>query len=39
MCGVPYHAVEGYLTRLVSKGYKVASCEQVEDPESCKKES
>ncbi|MBO4982082.1 MAG: DNA mismatch repair protein MutS [Lachnospiraceae bacterium] len=31
MCGVPYHAVEGYLTKLVSKGYKVAICEQVED--------
>ena len=37
MCGVPYHAVEGYLTRLVSKGYKVAICEQVEDPKSCKR--
>ena len=32
MCGVPYHAVEGYLTRLVAKGYKVAICEQMEDP-------
>ena len=32
MCGVPYHAVEGYLSRLVSKGYKVAICEQMEDP-------
>mgnify|MGYP001136194914 CR=1 FL=1 len=32
MCGVPFHAVEGYLSRLVSKGYKVAICEQVEDP-------
>ena len=32
MCGVPYHAVEGYLNRLVSKGYKVAICEQMEDP-------
>lgn len=31
MCGVPYHAVEGYLSRLVAKGYKVAICEQVED--------
>ena len=29
MCGVPYHAVEGYLNKLVSKGYKVAICEQV----------
>lgn len=32
MCGVPFHAVEGYLQRLVQKGYKVAVCEQVEDP-------
>ena len=32
MCGIPYHAVEGYLNRLVAKGYKVAICEQVEDP-------
>ncbi len=32
MCGVPYHAVEGYLTKLVNKGYKVAICEQLEDP-------
>ena len=32
MCGIPYHAVEGYLTKLVSRGYKVAICEQVEDP-------
>jgi len=32
MCGVPYHAVEGYLSKLVSKGYKVAICEQMEDP-------
>ncbi len=32
MCGIPYHAVEGYLSRLVSKGYKVAICEQMEDP-------
>jgi len=31
MCGVPYHAVEGYLNKLVSKGYKVAICEQMED--------
>lgn len=36
MCGVPYHAVDGYLTRLVSKGYKVAICEQVEDPKNAK---
>ena len=32
MCGVPYHAAETYVTRLVKKGYKVAICEQVEDP-------
>ena len=31
MCGVPYHAVESYLNKLVSKGYKVTICEQVED--------
>ena len=31
MCGVPFHAVEGYLTRLVQKGYKVAIAEQMED--------
>ncbi len=32
MCGVPFHAVDGYISRLVTKGYKVAICEQVEDP-------
>ena len=32
MCGVPIHAVSGYISRLVEKGYKVALCEQVEDP-------
>jgi len=36
MCGVPYHAVEGYLNRLVSKGHKVAICEQMEDPRFAK---
>lgn len=36
MCGVPYHAVEAYLNKLVSKGYKVAICEQVEDPKMAK---
>ena len=36
MCGVPYHAVEGYLSKLVAKGYKVAICEQVEDPRLAK---
>ena len=32
MCGVPYHALEGYLSKLVSNGHKVAICEQMEDP-------
>ncbi|MCM1540881.1 MAG: DNA mismatch repair protein MutS [Blautia sp.] len=36
MCGVPYHAVEGYLTKLVNRGYKVAICEQMEDPRLAK---
>ncbi len=36
MCGVPYHAVENYLTKLVNRGYKVAICEQVEDPKLAK---
>lgn len=36
MCGVPYHAVESYLGKLIEKGYKVAICEQVEDPKSTK---
>ena len=36
MCGVPYHAVEGYLNKLVSRGYKVAICEQTEDPKQAK---
>ncbi len=36
MCGVPYHAVDSYLNKLVSKGYKVAICEQVEDPKSAR---
>ena len=35
-CGIPYHAVDSYLNRLVSKGYKVAICEQVEDPKTAK---
>ncbi|MCI8280420.1 MAG: DNA mismatch repair protein MutS [Lachnospiraceae bacterium] len=34
MCGVPFHALEGYLNKLVQKGYKVAICEQVEDPKT-----
>lgn len=36
MCGVPYHAVDNYLNRLIEKGYKVAICEQVEDPKLAK---
>ena len=36
MCGIPYHAVDSYLNRLVSKSYKVAICEQVEDPKTAK---
>ncbi len=36
MCGVPYHAVDTYLNRLIEKGYKVAICEQVEDPKLAK---
>ncbi|MBR5510015.1 MAG: DNA mismatch repair protein MutS [Lachnospiraceae bacterium] len=36
MCGVPFHSVEGYLSRLVSRGYKVAICEQTEDPAQAK---
>src|SRR5262249_11419935 len=36
MCGVPFHAVDGYLARLVRNGYRVAVCEQVEDPGKAK---
>src|SRR5215472_9333214 len=36
MCGVPYHAAEGYLQRLLRKGYRVAICEQMEDPKLAK---
>ena len=36
MCGVPYHSVDAYIARLVSKGYKVAICEQMEDPAQAK---
>jgi len=36
MCGVPYHSAESYITRLIEKGYKVAICEQVEDPAEAK---
>ncbi len=37
MCGVPYHAAEGYIGKLIRKGFKVAICEQVEDPRVAKK--
>ena len=36
MCGVPYHAADGYIARLVRKGFRVAVCEQVEDPKKAK---
>lgn len=36
MCGVPYHSAESYISKLVDKGYKVAICEQVEDPKKTK---
>ena len=36
MCGVPFHSCEGYIAKLVSKGYKVAICEQTEDPKAAK---
>lgn len=36
MCGVPYHSAEAYIARLVAKGYKVAICEQTEDPATAK---
>ncbi|MBR5922914.1 MAG: DNA mismatch repair protein MutS [Clostridia bacterium] len=36
MCGVPYHSCEGYIARLVERGYKVAVCEQTEDPSKAK---
>ncbi|MEL7632407.1 MULTISPECIES: DNA mismatch repair protein MutS [Sporomusa] len=36
MCGVPYHAADNYIAKLISKGYKVAICEQVEDPKQAK---
>ncbi|OZM58654.1 DNA mismatch repair protein MutS [Lottiidibacillus patelloidae] len=36
MCGVPHHSAEGYINRLIEKGYKVALCEQVEDPKHAK---
>lgn len=36
MCGVPYHAVDAYIEKLLEAGYKVAICEQVEDPSTAK---
>ncbi|MBM4763885.1 DNA mismatch repair protein MutS [Bacillus sp. B15-48] len=36
MCGVPYHAAQGYIEQLIQKGYKVAICEQTEDPKAAK---
>src|SRR5579863_1443469 len=37
MCGVPYHAADGYIARLIQKGHRVAICEQMEDPRFAKK--
>lgn len=37
MCGVPFHAAEGYISRLIQKGYRVAICDQMEDPKVAKK--
>src|SRR5271169_1239808 len=37
MCGVPYHAAEGYIARLINKGYRVAICDQVEEASAAKK--
>jgi DNA mismatch repair protein MutS len=37
MCGVPYHSAEGYIAKLIRKGFKVAICEQMEDPRIAKK--
>jgi DNA mismatch repair protein MutS len=36
MCGIPFHSVDGYLDKLVESGYKVAICEQTEDPKLAK---
>jgi len=36
MCGIPYHSADNYIAKLINKGYKVAICEQVEDPKECK---
>src|SRR5262249_49652985 len=37
MCGVPFHAAENYITRLIQKGYRVAICDQLEQPSAAKK--
>src|SRR5436305_2961547 len=37
MCGVPYHSAENYVARLIQKGYRVAICDQVEEPSAAKK--
>src|ERR1700749_4085002 len=37
MCGVPYHSAEGYIARLIQKGYRVAICDQMEQPSAAKK--
>src|SRR5207247_5059235 len=37
MCGVPYHAADSYIAKLIRKGYKVAICDQVENPKTAKK--
>lgn len=36
MCGVPHHALDGYLERLIEQGFRVAICDQVEDPKAAK---
>ena len=36
MCGIPYHAINTYIPKMVEKGYKIAICEQVEDPKNTK---
>ena len=36
MCGVPYHSAQSYIARLIKRGYKVAICEQMEDPAAAK---
>ena len=39
MCGVPHHAADLYVSKLIAKGHKVAICEQLEDPKTCKRNS